>query len=116
MNRAMIRSVAFVVLALLGAPVALHVVVHDLHGHDEVATAGVSADRSHHDHEHPIVSSSSPQVSPVATIAVPVCLDRTAAKVPLSSVARTGRNVIAFGALRTDSDIGLHSLLATYLI
>jgi len=36
--------------------------------------------------------------------------------VRVTRIARTLRNVIAFGALRVDDDIGLHALFATLLI
>lgn len=45
MRRSTVRLLAFAVLALLGAPMAMHVVLHDLHGHGH-----------QHEHAQPVVT------------------------------------------------------------
>lgn len=115
MRHANLRFIAWIVLALLGAPVAMHVVVHDLHDHhDQPAAASLAG--TERDHEHPIVSSPAPQIPALTRIAMPLAV---APALPTASWARLTtaiRNVVAFGALRMDDDIGLHSLHATFLI
>jgi hypothetical protein len=116
MRRPTIRFFAFVILALLGAPVALHVVLHDLHDHhDEVAVENVEA-TDHGDHEHPVISSPAPQVPSLTRVALPLAILPAATKATWSIVATIDRNVLSFGALRTDDDVGLQPLLSTFLI
>lgn len=116
MSRSTVRLLAFVVLALLGAPVTMHVIMHDLHDHhDEAAMAAVAED-GHGDHEHPIVSSSAPQFPDVTRVALPVAIAPAATPATWTSAAPTDRNVLSFGALRMDDDVGLQPLLSTFLI
>jgi hypothetical protein len=113
MCRSTVRLVAVVILALLGAPVALHVVLHDLHGHEgeAAATAGIG---DHESHEHPVVSSDAPEaVPPVVRLAAVVI---TAVPATSRHAGRTERNVLAHGAVRTDDDVGLLPFLSTFLI
>ena len=110
------RLIAFAVLALLGAPVALHVVFHDLpaqHHEDHGEDAGI--EHGHTDHEHPVVGSA-PATSPrpVRTI---LPIGDAVPSVPSSvSAVNTERSVLSFGALRTDDDVGLQPLLSTFRI
>lgn len=110
------RTVAVIVLVLLGAPVAMHVVMHDLHEHHDERAIPQETEDGHGDHEHPLVSSSAPQIPSAIRILLP--LTSTPAALPLTwtSIARAGRNLVAFGALRTDTDVGVQSLLSTFLI
>ncbi len=106
---------AFFVLALLGAPVAMHVVMHDLHDHDEVAPAAV-AETGHGDHEHPIVFLAAPQLPDVTSVALPVAIVPAATSTTWTSVTTAERNVLSLGALRIDDDVGLQPLLSTFLV
>jgi hypothetical protein len=116
MHRSTIRFLAFVVLALLGAPVAMHVVVHDLHDHYERLAMVTLDETGHGEHEHPVVSSPAPQVPNLTRVALPDALTPSAAAVTRSSITTSDRNVFSFGALRIDDDVGLQPLLSTYLI
>ncbi len=109
MRRSTVRLFVFLVLALLGAPVAMHVLLHDLHDeHHEVAEV------SHGDHEHPVVSSAAPQVPTPAQTALPLIV--VSPSIAWTRMTATDRNVISFGALRIDEDVGLQPLLSTFLI
>lgn len=117
MKRTTARLLAVLVLALLGAPVALHVVVHDLAGHhddhhDEVAM--ISA--LHGDHEHPVVGAASSAAARVIRATLPLADPARSQPMAAIRAANADRNVVAFGALRTDDDVGLHTLLSTFLI
>jgi hypothetical protein len=119
MSRSTVRLLAFVILALLGAPVAMHVVIHDLHDHHDdhgERADAYEAESGHSDHEHPIVSSPAPRLPDVTRVALPVAIVPTGTSATWTTVASTGRNVLAFGALRMDDDVGLQPLLATFLI
>jgi len=116
MSRSTLRLFAFVVLALLGAPVAMHVVMHDLHDHHGEHADAYEAESGHSDHEHPIVSSPAPQLPDATRVALPVAIVPAAALATWTSVASTDRNVLSFGALRMDDDVGLQPLLSTFLI
>lgn len=116
MSRSTLRLFAFVVLALLGAPVAMHVVMHDLHDHHHEHADAYEADSGHSDHEHPIVSSPAPQLPGVTRVALPVVTVPAATPAAWTSVAGTDRNVLSYGALRMDDDVGLQPLLSTFLI
>jgi len=116
MRRSTVRFLAFIILALLGAPVAMHVVMHDLHEHAGHQETAYTLDAEHGDHEHPIVSSPAPQVPGLARAALPVVAVSGATPAMRSCTARMERNVIAHGALRSDEDVGLQSLLSTFLI
>jgi hypothetical protein len=113
MPRSTVRLFAFVVLALLGAPVAMHVVMHDLHAHPDESAA---AHPHHGDHEHPIVSSAGPEVPSVTPAVLPVALVPAATPATWTRVASTDRTFLSFGALRMDEDVGLQPLLSTFLI
>jgi len=116
MPRSTVRFLALIVLALLGAPVAMHVVMHDLHDHDGDYANAYATDADHGDHEHPIVSSPAPQVPSTARAALPVVAVPAATPATWTRTTRLERNVIAHGALRTDDDVGLQPLLSTFLI
>lgn len=115
MPRSTLRLFAFLVLALLGAPVAMHVVMHDLHGHHDHGIA-YEAERGHGDHDHPIVSSPPPSVPSATRVALPMASTPAAMPATWTRIAKAERNVVALGALRTDTDVGLQPLLATFLI
>lgn len=117
MNRSTLRIVAVIVLALLGAPVGLHVVLHDLPGHSGAVVdhaAGFSGE-DHGDHEHPIVASTTP-VSPRSGRTALPALTADPRPVAVSLRGTTPRNVLSAGALRLDEDVGLYSLFSTFLI
>jgi len=116
MRRSTLRLFAFVILALLGAPVAMHVVMHDLHDHDGDHASAYTTDGDHGNHEHPIVSSPAPQVPNLARAALPVVAVPDATPATWNRTTRMERNVIAHGALRCDDDVGLQPLLSTFLI
>jgi hypothetical protein len=116
MSRSTVRLFAFVVLSLLGAPVAMHVVMHDLHDHHGEHADAYEADSGHNDHEHPIVSSPAPQLPDVTRVALPIAIVPAATSAMWTSIATTDRNVLSFGALRMDDDVGLQPLLSTFLI
>ena len=116
MSRSTVRLFAFVVLALLGAPVAMHVVMHDLHGHHDEHADAYEAESGHSDHEHPIVSSPAPQLPDVTRVALPVAIVPAPTPATWTSVASTDRNILSAGALRMDDDVGLQPLLSTFLI
>ncbi|HEX6096263.1 MAG TPA: hypothetical protein VF432_08070 [Thermoanaerobaculia bacterium] len=116
MSRSTVRLFAFVVLALLGVPVAMHVVVHDLHDHHDEHADAYETESGHGDHEHPVVSSSVSQLPDVTRAALPVAIVPHATPATWTRVASTDRNVLAFGALRMDDDVGLLPLLSTFLI
>lgn len=117
MRRSTVRFIALFVLALLGAPVAMHVVLHDLHDHHaEHADAAMIDSGDHSDHEHPIVGSSAPQISSVTRAVLPIVAEPRAELAMLPRVATTERNVLSLGALRIDDDVGLQPLLSTFLI
>jgi hypothetical protein len=111
-----LRVIAFIVLALLGAPVAMHVVVHDLHDHEHAATVDNGSEEPHGDHEHPVVSSAAPRIPSVTRIALAVVATPDVARATWTATATADRNVVSFGALRMDDDVGLHSLHSTFLI
>jgi len=116
MSRLAVRFFAFVILALLGAPVAMHVVLHDLHEHDGDHAAATTPRGDHGEHEHPIVSSATPAVPILTRAALPVDALPVQAPASWSRAAMPERNVLAHGALRLDDDVGLQPLLSTYLI
>ena len=115
MPRSTVRCFAFVVLALLGAPVALHVVMHDLHVHHDEPAASMGRD-GHGDHEHPIVSSAPPEFPSVTRVALPVAIVPAATTATWTRRAISERDVLSSGALRMDDDVGLQPLLSTFLI
>src|SRR5215210_5777207 len=102
MSRSTVRLFAFVVLALLGAPVAMHVVMHDLHDHHEEVAETYGAKGDHSDHEHPIVSSSVPQIPSLTRIALPIATVAAATSTTWTRITTEVRNVLSFGALRMD--------------
>jgi hypothetical protein len=116
LSRSTARILAVVVLALLGAPLAMHVVMHDLHSHHDEHSDAYEAESGHSDHEHPIVSSAAPQLPDATRAALPAEIVSTATAATWTSVASTDRNVLSFGALRMDDDVGLQPLLSTFLI
>lgn len=94
----------------------MHVVIHDLHDHvDDHATA-FAGQAGHGDHEHPIVSHPAPQVPSLTRVALPVAMEPVATPATSTRIATADRNIVSFGALRTDDDVGLQALLATFLI
>ena len=116
MSRSTVRFFAFLVLALLGAPVAMHVVMHDLHDHHEEIAMATVAESGHGDHEHPVVSSAAPQLPDATRVALPVAIVPAATAATWTRVAAIDRNVLSFGAVRMDDDVGLQPLLSTFLI
>jgi hypothetical protein len=117
MRRSTVRLFAFFVLALLGAPVAMHVVTHDLHDHhDAHADAAMLEHGGHGDHEHPIVGSPAPQIPSLTRAALPIATMPAAAPATWTAMTTPERNVVSHGALRMDDDVGLQPLLSTFLI
>lgn len=117
MRRSTVRILAVIVLALLGAPVAMHVVMHDLHHHhDANADAAMVGQGGHGDHEHPIVGSSAPQIRSLTRAALPIGTAPAAVPATWICMATAQRNVVSHGALRMDDDVGLQPLLSTFLI
>lgn len=116
MARSTVRFFACVVLALLGAPVAMHVVMHDLHEHHHEAAAADGAQADAPDHEHPIVASPAPQVPSLTRAALTLAIVPAATPATWMCIATAKRNVVSQGALRTDDDVGLQPLLSTFLI
>lgn len=115
MPRSTLRFFAIIVLVLLGAPVAMHVVLHDLHGHDDEATGTYASAADHGDHEHPIVSSPAPTIPGLVQIGLPVAAESKTVPLPVGMPGEE-RNTLTHGALRMDDDVGLQSLLSTFLI
>jgi len=116
MRRSTVRSIAFFVLALLGAPVAMHVVLHDLHDHHDAHADAAIIDTGHGDHEHPIVGASSPAALRLMRPALPVVAATAPQAIVSPALATAERNVLSLGALRIDDDVGLQPLLSTFLI
>jgi hypothetical protein len=117
MRRSTTRFLAVAILALLGAPVAMHVVMHDLHHHHaEHHPVAIDPASGHGDHEHPIVSSPAPPVPALMRAALPVVAVAAEKSTTVTRTAQAQRNVIAHGALRIDDDVGLQPLLSTFLI
>lgn len=116
MSRSTLRGFTFVVLALLGAPVAMHVVMHDLHDHHEEIEVASVPETEHGDHEHPIVSSSAPPVASLTRVAVSVAVRPVTIPATWTCITTADRNVLSFGAMRMDDDVGLQPLLSTFLI
>ncbi len=117
MRRSTVRTFALLVLALFGAPVAMHVVMHDLHDHHDAHADAAMIDTGHGDHEHPIVGSSlAPQIPSLTRAALPIVTTPAALPATWSQMATAERNVLSYGALRMDDDVGLQPLLSTFLI
>lgn len=114
MSRSLLRFFALLILALLGAPVAMHVVLHDLAHHEaEHAQAEISGG-DHGEHEHPLVAAAAPR-TPRASVATVALLPAIPLRTAQQSAAMD-RNVMSHGALRSDHDVGLPLLLSTLLI
>lgn len=116
MRRSTVRLFALVVLALLGTPVAMHVVMHDLHDHHHAHADAAMIDTGHGDHEHPIAGSSAPPMPSLTRAALPIVTTPAALPATWSRMATTERNVLSHGALRMDDDVGLQPLLSIFLI
>ncbi len=116
MRRSTVRSIAFFVLALLGAPVAMHVVLHDLHDHHHPHADAAMIDLGHGDHQHPIAGASPPAAVRVVRASVPVVAATLPQAMVSAAMATAERNVLSLGALRIDDDVGLQPLLSTFLI
>jgi hypothetical protein len=116
MRRSSVRCFAVVILALFGAPVAMHVLVHDLHDDDCHPGTAYTASEHHGNHEHPIISSAATQVPNLVRAALPVAIVPANPPASLRRMSAADRNVIAFGALRLEDDVGLQPLLSTFLI
>lgn len=112
-SRRTIRLLAVAVLVLFGAPVVMHVVLHDLHHHEGRSTERAHIETSEHGaHEHPVIGSadSSSRVhAPASEIAEFVVI-------PAPVLRLTARDHVSVGALRLDVDIGVQRLLSTFLI
>jgi hypothetical protein len=115
MRRSTVRIFALFVLALLGAPVAMHVVMHDFHHHHDAHDATM-IETGHGDHQHPVVSSSGPPMPNLTRTALPLVMTPAALPATWTRVAGARRNVVSQGALRMDDDVGLQPLLSTFLI
>jgi hypothetical protein len=115
MPRSTNRLFAFVVLALLGAPLAMHVVLHDLQEHHHGEAQAHVGENGHGDHEHPVVSSPAPQVPSLTRVVLPIAV-QCAMTLATWSIPTADRNVVSFGALRMDDDVGLQAVLSTFLI
>lgn len=116
MRRPTIRVVASIVLALLGAPVAMHVVLHDLHHDDERHHHHAAASpAAHGEHDHPVLSAGAPRL-PAFPRAAAVTVTPPAAPAVQPRTFQARRNLIAHGAVRLDDDVGLQTLLSTFLI
>lgn len=115
MRRSSVRFFAFAIVLFLGAPVAMHVVIHDLHAGEEHHGAPDQSNPGHGDHEHPVVSSPQLQV-PILTQSfdAPVVVDVVLAE--CTRVATMARSVMTHGAVRLDNDVGLQPFLSTFLI
>lgn len=116
MSRSTVRYATFIVLALLGAPVVMHVVMHDLHDHHDAHAEAAMIDTGHGDHEHPIVGAAAPQIPSLTRVALPIGTTPAAAPATWSRMATAERNAVSHGALRMDDDVGLQPLLSTFLI
>ena len=119
MGRSTLRFLAVVILALLGAPVAMHVVMHDLHHahHDDDGDPFSVTTVTHSGHEHPIVSPAAPRTpSPGRAMNTSSTLLPATTAVPLLRELADRRNIIAFGGFRIELDTGPQSLLSTFLI
>ena len=95
---------------------AMHVVMHDLHGHHDEHAEATMIDTGHGDHEHPIVSSSAPPMPSLTRAVLPVVTTPAALPATWMRMAAAERNVLSGGALRMDDDVGLQPLLSTFLI
>jgi hypothetical protein len=117
MRRSTVRILAFFILALLGAPVATHVVLHDLHDHHHAhVDAAMTGHGGHGDHEHPIAGSAAPQSPSLTRVALPMVMTPAAVPVAWTAMTAAERNAVSHGALRMDDDVGLQPLLSTFLI
>lgn len=116
MRRSTVRFFAFVVLALLGAPLAMHVIMHDLHDHHDGQATACVAEACHTDHEHPIISSPAPQVPSLTGAAMPSAILPAAVPGAWTRITTAERNRVAHGSLRLDDDVGLQPVLSTYHI
>lgn len=114
MARSGVRVIALLVLVLLGAPLATHVIVHDLHEHREAAEPASLDGGDHGDHEHPIVNAPAPARIVRSTIEAATVVIAT--RVTTTILVSEQRNVLSVGALRIDDDVGLHAFLSTFLI
>lgn len=105
-------------LLVLCVGVGSHVVLHDLHGAAHSPGAAHDSDQQH-DHDHPVTAKLAAQYLITLSSLSLTGLAPSAAAVHefLSSPATVSiRNVVSPGALRSDEDVGLHSLLSTWLI
>lgn len=114
----MLRSVVrltILVLAVFGAPIATHLLIHDLVDHSHPAHAAELEAGEHAGHEHPVTVAARPHVA-ASLITVPPM----SALLPASPRIREGadgiRNIMAAGALRLDDDVGAQALLSTFRI
>lgn len=115
MRRKTLQLLAVAVLMILGAPLAMHVVLHDLHGHhdeDRHQVLALSGDE-HDTHEHPVVASPSSQLPPLTQVELPIEAAPSATTPPSP---QTERDSLSFRALRLDDDVGLQALFSTFLI
>lgn len=94
----------------------MHVILHDLHGDHHDAPAKAYLDRDVHDHQHPIVSSLAPLLPSLTRTMLPVISLSMTSPFAWKSGSAGERNLIAFGSLRLDDDVGLQPLLSTFLI
>jgi hypothetical protein len=117
MPRSTVRILAVLVLALLGAPVAMHVVLHDLHDHYDAHEGEATIEHAGHGtHEHPVVGSSAPHIASLTHAALPLVTTPSPVPATKTAIATAARNAVSHGALRMDDDVGLQPLLSTFLI
>ena len=104
-----------VILVTLGAPLVMHVVMHDLHA-DPHQTMDLSfaSDHERGGHEHPLIASASTRMPAFVRIATTSAQIATDVSPSLARSMADLRNVIAPGAV--DDDTGLQSLLSTLLV
>ena len=107
-----------IALLVLCIAVGSHVVLHDLNGaaHSH-GTAHVP--HQEHEHDHPVTAKLAAQyVVTLSSVSMTelVPFDATVSDLLPSSTTLSIRNVVSPGALRSDEDVGLQSLLSTWLI
>lgn len=117
MRRSMLRFLAVSILALLGTPLVMHVVFHDLHHEEHHADASsYTSSLVHNGHEHPILSTTTPRLSLRSLSSTKPFSLSTSTDGSMVRRIPDERNIMAFGALRLDHDIGPQSLLSTFQI
>ena len=111
------------VIFLVGCCVLpFHDVMHKVMPLCEMAASVVRGDHAQHEHEHDAVPPTRDKQEPTKRIdtAVPMTFRLAAAnsatRVHVENAATAYRSFISLGAVRCDQDVGLHVLVATFLI